>query len=121
MRVYERLVAWQRCHELVLSVYRLTRAWPGDERYGLTRQSRRAAASAAANIAEGAARSGRREYARFLEIAVGSLAELSYWIRLANDLGYLEADRAAELEGLRARAAALTWRLYRRIKAGPGT
>jgi four helix bundle protein len=118
MRVYERLLAWQRCHELTLAIYRVTRGWPADERYGLTRQSRRAAASAAANIAEGVVRS-RREYARFLGIAIGSLAELSYWIRLARDLGYLEPGDAGELEGLRARAAALTWRLYRRVSPPP--
>jgi len=60
------------------------------ERYGLTAQVRRAAASIAANIAEGAARQGSREFRRFLNISLGSLGELDYHLRLARDLGILD-------------------------------
>jgi four helix bundle protein len=90
MARHERFLAWQRAHQLTLLVYRLSGAWPATERYGLTAQTRRAAASVAANIAEGAARAGSREFRRFLNIALGSLGELDYHLRLARDLGMLE-------------------------------
>ena len=61
MSAHERLVAWQRSHELVLAVYRITAGWPVAERYGLRAQVRRAAVSIPADIAEGAARQGPRE------------------------------------------------------------
>ena len=78
MAPYERLKAWQECHKLVLETYRATRSFPREELYGLTSQTRRAAFSAAANIVEGSAKHGAREYRRFLDIAIGSLAELGY-------------------------------------------
>src|SRR2546423_14984936 len=65
MAPYERLKAWQECHKLVLETYRATRSLPREELYGLTSQTRRAAFSAAANIVEGSAKHGAREYRRF--------------------------------------------------------
>src|SRR5687767_6516745 len=58
---YERLEAWQRSHALVLAVYRETRSWPDEERYGLISQIRRASVSAGTNLAEGSARFGGRD------------------------------------------------------------
>src|SRR6266704_2236432 len=78
MMPYERFHAWRACDELVLAVYRITCACPRAELYGLTSQARRAAFSAAANIAEGSAKRGRAEFCRYLDIAIGSLSELSY-------------------------------------------
>src|SRR5207248_7049905 len=65
MAAYERFAAWRECHALALEVYRATRAFPREELYGLTSQTRRAAFSAAANIVEGSAKHGAREYRRF--------------------------------------------------------
>ena len=79
MQPYERLLAWQRCHELVLEIYRATKSWPDSERFGLTAQLRRAAVSAASNIVEENARRGPAELARFLQYAVGSLAEATIY------------------------------------------
>jgi four helix bundle protein len=87
MARHERFLAWQRAHELTLAVYVATRSWPAEEKYGLTAQARRAASSVGANIAEGAARFGSRELKRFFNIALGSLGELDYHLRLARDLG----------------------------------
>ena len=115
MLPYERFAAWQRCHELTLAVYRVTQSSPKQETYGLTAQARRAAFSAPANIAEGSAKRGSREFPRYLDIALGSLAELSYALRLAHDLNLIPAQEWEELNGLRARAGFLTWRLYERI------
>ena len=111
---YERLKAWQACHHLVLGTYRLTAKWPSDERYGLTAQARRAAFSAAANIAEGAAKRGPKEFRRFLDIAIGSLAELSYILLLADELK-LPSELLPEASALCDQAGRVTWGLYREI------
>ena len=113
MAPYERFDAWQYCHQLALCIYRLTAAFPPSERYGLTSQARRAAFSAAWNIAEGSAKRGRREFRRFLDISVGSLAELSYIIRLAIDLGMIPPDQRDHIQQLHADASRTTWGLYR--------
>ena len=83
MAIYERIKAWERCHELCVAVYHATKSWPTDERVGLSSQARRAAHSAAANIAEGSAKKGSAEFCRYLNISLGSLSELSYTLLLA--------------------------------------
>src|SRR6266478_2127237 len=70
MLAHERLLAWQLCHELVLAVYDATTSFPKHELYGLTSQARRAAFSAAVNIAEGSAKRGSAEFRRFIDISV---------------------------------------------------
>ncbi|HEY5686045.1 MAG TPA: four helix bundle protein [Acidimicrobiia bacterium] len=96
MRNYRRLDVWQDSHSLTLDMYRLSARFPVGERYGLTSQLRRAAASIPTNIAEGAGRRTPADYARFLDIALGSTNEVEYQILLARDLGLtdsIEADR----------------------------
>jgi four helix bundle protein len=78
-----------RSHALVLEVYQLTAAFPATERFGIVSQLRRAAISVPTNIAEGAKRQGRQEYARFINMAKGSFAETEYLLLLSRDLGYL--------------------------------
>jgi four helix bundle protein len=112
VNAYRGLKAWQLCHQLALAVYRLTRSFPAEERYGLTSQARRAAFSAAANIAEGSCRRGPRQFAHFLDASIGSLGELSYVFDLAGDLGYLAPPDLSALRTLHTRASQLTWRLY---------
>ena len=89
MRNYEDLQVWQKAHTLTLEIYKNTRCFPSDERFGLTSQIRRASASIGANIAEGCGRRSDNEMARFVQIAMGSGAELSYHLRLAHDLDLL--------------------------------
>ncbi len=115
MPPYERFEAWQRCHELVLEIYTVTKTFPKEEKYGLTSQSRRAAFSAAANIAEGSARRGVGEFRRFLDISLGSLSELAYALRVARDLGFVSHKVWEKLDALRDRAGKLTWGLYRAV------
>ncbi|HET7251241.1 MAG TPA: four helix bundle protein [Gemmatimonadales bacterium] len=117
MLPYERLTAWQVCYELTLEVYGSTSSFPKHELYGLTSQARRAAFSAAANIAEGSAKHGSREFRRFLDMAVGSLAELAFILRLARDLHYISNESWNRLDELRRRSGYLTWRLYRSVAA----
>lgn len=90
MRDYTRIYAWQLADDLAVDIYALTRGFPKEERYGLTRQVRRAAYSVPANIAEGSARRTKRDYVHFLHIALGSLAECQYFVHLSCRLGYLE-------------------------------
>jgi len=89
IRNYKNVVAWQRTHELTLAVYKLTKRFPDDERFGLTSQVRRAAYSAPANIAQGSGRDTTKDYLRFLYIALASLKETEHFLLLAHDLGYL--------------------------------
>lgn len=112
---HEGLEAWAACHDLALAIYRITSKWPTHEQYGLTSQGRRAAYSASANIAEGSAKKGSREFCRFLNISLGSLAELSYVLLLARDPGYIQREEWGELEALRDHAGRLTWGLYRSL------
>jgi four helix bundle protein len=119
MARHERFLAWQRVHQLTLAVYEATRTWPPAERYGLTGQARRAASSAGANIAEGAARLGPREFKRYLDIAIGSLGELDNHLRLALDLGLLSREKWQELTDLQSNAMGLVVLLARSMrKAG---
>jgi four helix bundle protein len=91
------LIVWRKSHDFVLGVYRLTSAFPKQEVFGLSPQFRRAAVSVPANIAEGFKRRSRKEKARFLNIAEGSIAECRYYLMLARDLGYGSTE---ELMGL---------------------
>lgn len=83
------LLAWQVAMDYAHAVHEATKDFPADERYGLATQFRRSAVSVAANIAEGHGRASRREFARFLRIAQGSLKESETHARLAARFGYL--------------------------------
>jgi len=85
---FDQLIVWQKAHQFVLGVYRLTDGFPRKETYGLTSQLRRAAVSIPANIAEGFKKRGRADKVRFLNIAQGSLEECRYYLLLAKDLNY---------------------------------
>jgi len=102
---YRRLKVWQKAHLLVLDVYSATREFPAEERFGLTSQVRRSAASVPTNIAEGCGRNGSGELLRFLDIAMGSACETEYQLLLARELGYIDpilsdcfAERVGEVK-----------------------
>lgn len=90
MRDHTKLRAFELADEVTIMIYRITKALPREEIYGLTSQIRRAAVSVSSNIVEGCARESQTEYLRFLEISFGSLKELHYQFNLAFRLGYLE-------------------------------
>jgi four helix bundle protein len=108
---FERFAAWRACHALTIRVYQTTREFPRDELYGMTSQVRRAAFSSGANIAEGSAKRGRREFRRYLDIAIGSLSEVGHALLVARDLGYLSSEQWKELDDLRDKAGKLVWGL----------
>jgi four helix bundle protein len=82
------LMVWEKSHQFVLAVYKLTTAFPRTELYGLTSQIRRASTSIPSNIAEGCGRGGDPELCRFLQIAMGSASEVEYQLLLSRDLGF---------------------------------
>ena len=89
------LIVWQRAMELATETYRLAKLMPRAEEYRLTSQLLRAAASVPANIAEGHARGTRKDYANFISIARGSLAETETFLILAQTVGLLPAGETA--------------------------
>lgn len=89
MRNYRDLQVWQKAHELTLDVYLATRNFPVVEKYGLTSQIRRASVSIGANLAEGCGRRSEGDFARFVRVAMGSAAELSYELLVARDVNIL--------------------------------
>lgn len=96
-KTFQDLIVWQKSHQLVLSVYRITNGFPKNELYGLTSQFRRAAVSIPANIAEGFKKRADKDKLRFLNIAQGSLEECRYFLILSNDLGYGSSQEAINL------------------------
>ncbi|MFQ6118902.1 MAG: four helix bundle protein, partial [Methanosarcinales archaeon] len=97
MKRFEDLKVWQKSHEFVIEVYKITQQFPMDEKFGLISQIRRSAVSIAANIAEGSKRQHLKEYIQMLYIAQGSLAETKYYLLLSRDLKYLNNIKYQEL------------------------
>ena len=96
MQNFRDLKVWAKSHQLVLDLYRVTRAFPREELYGLTSQMRRSASSIPTNIAEGCGRS-QGDFGRFVQIALGSASELEYQVLLARDLDLLGSAEAQAL------------------------
>jgi len=94
---FTQLNAWQEGHKLALAIYRITKGFPEDERFGLINQMRRAAVSITSNIAEGFARSSYQEKIRFYLISQGSLTELQNQLLLSRDIGYIDKPSFEEL------------------------
>ena len=117
MQRFTELKAWKRGHELALRVYKLTAGFPKDERYGLVSQLRRAAASVPTNVAEGSKRRGGHEYARFLNVAEGSLVEVEYLLVLSRDLGYVKSPIVDPLFGAAAEVGRLLHGLREAVEA----
>src|SRR5690625_242920 len=97
MRDFKNLHVWQRAHRLALDLYAATRTFPPDERYGLTVQIRGAGASISANLAEGSGRGSDADFARFVQMSIGSASELENHLLFARDLCYLSDTTWASL------------------------
>jgi four helix bundle protein len=94
---YRDLAVWQLGMQLAEDVYRLTAKFPSEEKFGLVSQLRRATTSIPANIAEGHSRSSTKDFLRRLSIALGSLADVTTFIELAERLGFVESSPANKL------------------------
>ena len=117
MKNFRDLKVWEKAHQLTLSIYRATAAFPTEEKYGLTSQLRRSATSVPANIAEGCGRGGDQEFARFLQIAMGSASELEYHLLLCRDLSFLKTSVYEELDKSTVEVKRMLTSLIRKLKA----
>jgi len=113
MQGYRRLIVWQKADELAYSIFIETKHFPKEETYGLTSQLRRAALSIPTNIAEGSGRRNPNEFRQFVNIALGSLAEVEYLLSFCLRLNYLKEERYFEIESLRKFVGSLLCNLYK--------
>ncbi|MDP8246749.1 MAG: four helix bundle protein [Candidatus Tritonobacter lacicola] len=95
IKSFRELEIWKKGIELVKGIYKMTAGFPKSELYGLTSQMRRCAVSIPSNVAEGFRRRHPKEFKHFLNIALGSSAELETQLVIAKELGYLEGEREA--------------------------
>ncbi len=98
MRNFRTLEVWRKAHQLVLIVYKVTKKFPKEELYGLTSQMRRAGTSIPTNIAEGCAKYSQLDFARYLNISLGSDQELEYLSFLSFELGYIKETEYVDLD-----------------------
>ena len=99
MKCYRDLVVWREGIDVVADIYAISKKFPGVERVALCDQMQRASVSVPANIAEGHARSSRKEFLHFLSISLGSLAELETHLTIAHRLSYITEEKTAKLLG----------------------
>jgi len=117
MKNFRDLKVWEKAHLLTLDSYRVTNAFPRQELFGLTSQIRRAAASIAANIAEGCGKRGNGDFQRYLNIAAGSASELEYHFLLAHDLDLLETATYDRLDAAVVEVKRMLSALIRKVEA----
>ena len=98
MRTFKNLKIWSRSVDLSTQIYKVTKTFPKDEKFGLVSQMRRASVSVASNIAEGAGRSSDLEFKRFLEIAYGSLYELQTQLIVSKNLEFISENEFNTLD-----------------------
>ena len=115
-RTFEDLKVWQKAHQLVIKIYRLSKGFPRDEMFGLTSQLRRAAVSVPANVAEGFKRVTVPDKLRFFNIAPSSLEEVRYYLILVHDLEYGDTRELKENLGEVSRMLTAYVRSLRRSK-----
>lgn len=99
MRDFRQLRVWEASHKLTLEIYKITIDFPKEELFALTNQMRRSASSIPTDIAEGCGRGSNKDYAKFLQIAMGSAYELDYQLLLSKDLGYIDTSKYNEING----------------------
>lgn len=97
---YRRLIAYQKAKEIVKQTYKLLKKFPAEERWALCDQLRRSSVSITSNIAEGVNRFSVKDKAHFIEMAYGSLMEVSSQMEIAEELGYITADERLSMDGL---------------------
>ena len=119
MRDHHKLRAFELADQLAIAVYRITKAFPTDERFGLTSQMRRAAVSIPSNIVEGCAKTSSSDYVRFLDIAYGSACEIQYQISLSHRLGFLSDANFDTLNQLAVETSKVLNGLIRSLRKTP--
>jgi four helix bundle protein len=115
VKSFRDLVVWQKSMALAVDVYKLTRAFPREEIYGLTSQLRRATVSVPSNIAEGFGRRSRLDYRNSLCIARGSVLEVQTQLLISRELGFGDAERIAAADGMADEVSRMLWALMEKI------
>lgn len=113
---WKNLEIWQIADDLAFKIYQVSKAFPKEERYGITSQIRRAALSIPTNIVEGYSRKGDKELSYFISISLGSLAETKYLIHFSDRLGYLNTGIFRELKERYDILGMKLWRFYESVK-----
>ncbi|MEO5674876.1 MAG: four helix bundle protein [Chitinophagales bacterium] len=98
MKNYKELIIWQRGIEIVRKIYVLTKQFPKEEKFGIVSQITRAAISIPANIAEGSSRNSDKDYARFLQLSLGSAFEVQTYLTIAKEMNWIKSEGIKELE-----------------------
>jgi four helix bundle protein len=98
MKNYKELIVWQKGIELVKKVYQLSKYFPSEEKYGMVSQITRATVSIPANIAEGSSRNSDKDYARFLQVALGSAFEVQTYLVIAKEMRWIDESKINEVE-----------------------
>jgi four helix bundle protein len=98
MKNFKELIIWQKGIEIVKKIYHLTKQFPTQEKYGIISQMTRAAVSISANIAEGSSRDSDKDYARFLQLALGSAFELETYLVIVKEMQWASADEIIQIE-----------------------
>ena len=114
---WAKLEVWKLADELAFDVYKATKNFPKEEIYGITSQLRRAALSIPTNIVEGYSRKGNKELAHFINISLGSLAEVKYLIYFSNRLSYFQENSYNELKNGYDILGKMVWRFYEKIRS----
>ena len=114
---YKKLIVYQKARQLVLLVYKATKDFPKEELYGLTSQARRAVLSIPANIVEGYVKSSKKEFVRFLDISIGSAAELEVHLDISFELSYLNKRRFGILTDLLIEVKKLLYSYQKSLKS----
>ena len=115
VKTFRDLIVWQKAHCLVLEIYKVTKNFPAEEKYGLALQLRRSAASIPTNIAEGFKRKSKKDYAHFINVADTSLEETKYHLILSKDLGYISLFDFKVLSDLCDEIGKMLHRFYQKL------
>lgn len=100
MHQFKQLGIWKKSRLLCSKIYNVTATFPSEEKFGITNQLRRASVSIPSNIAEGSSRNSNKDFARFLEIAIGSAYEVETQLLISSDLGFITEENTIELANL---------------------
>jgi four helix bundle protein len=117
MRDFKTLIVWKKAHSLAIETYKTTITFPKDELYSLVSQIRRAAISIPANIAEGCGRGSSSEFRYFIQVSLGSAAELEYHLLLSRDLRFLSNEDYEQLTGQVTEVKRMLTGLAKKLKA----
>ncbi len=117
MQNFKDLIVWKKAHENVLHIYNLSKAFPKEEQFGITSQLRRAATSIPTNISEGTGKSTKKDFANFLQTALGSSQEVEYLSLLSMELGYLNKEEYNKINSLNNEVNAMLISLIKKVRA----